>query len=111
MHLLDGSFSPTGAATLRTAARFAQHWNFDTGTVGQFIRARDVLHQHCADLRRDPAEILLSSQVRFSGDPAATAATAAEFGEAGAELAIVYLPPPYTPTVLEPLARALGQLA
>lgn len=97
--------------TLRTAARFAQHWNFDSGTVGQFIRARDVLHQHCADVRRDPAEILLSSQVRFSGDPAATAATAAEFGEAGAELAIVYLPPPCTPAVLEPLAQALGRLA
>lgn len=26
--------------TLRTAARFAQHWNFDSGTVGRFIRAR-----------------------------------------------------------------------
>jgi hypothetical protein len=49
--------------------------------------------------------------VRFSGDPAATAATAAELGEAGAELAIVYLPPPYTPAVLEPLAQALGRLA
>lgn len=73
--------------------------------------ARDVLHQHCADIRRDPAEILLSSQVRFSGDPAATAATAAaELGEAGAELAIV-LAPPYTPAVLEPLATAPGRLA
>ncbi|MET7898699.1 LLM class F420-dependent oxidoreductase [Streptomyces mirabilis] len=97
--------------TLRTAARFAQHWNFDSGTVGQFIRARDVLHQHCADIRWDPAEILLSGQVRFSGDPAATAATAAELGEAGAELAIVYLPPPCTAAVLEPLATALGRLA
>ncbi|WP_201264516.1 hypothetical protein [Streptomyces olivochromogenes] len=49
--------------------------------------------------------------MRFSGDPAATAATAAELGEAGAELAIVYLPPPCTPAVLEPLATALGRLA
>ncbi|MFE4756696.1 hypothetical protein ACFRIB_41980 [Streptomyces mirabilis] len=97
--------------TLRTAARFAQHWNFDSGTVGRFIRARDVLHQYCADVRRDPAEILLSSQVRFSGDPAATAATAAELGKAGAELAIVCLPPPCTPAVLEPLATALGRPA
>ena len=44
--------------TLRTAARFAQHWNFGGGTPGQFSRARDVLYQHCADIGRDPAGIL-----------------------------------------------------
>ncbi|MHA6765463.1 LLM class F420-dependent oxidoreductase [Streptacidiphilus sp. PAMC 29251] len=96
--------------TLRTAARYAQHWNFDSGTPEQFVRARTVLHQHCADVGRDPAEILLSSQVRFTGDPAETAATAAALGAAGAELAIVYLPTPYTPAVLEPLAGALSAL-
>jgi len=56
----------------------------------------------CADIGRDPAQILLSSQVRFTGDAAQTAA--------GAELAIVYLPPPHTATVLEPLASALSEL-
>ncbi|MEV8395073.1 MULTISPECIES: LLM class F420-dependent oxidoreductase [unclassified Streptomyces] len=96
--------------TLRTAARFARHWNSDRATVEQFVRARDVLHGHCADIGRDPAEILMSNQVRFKGDPAAAAAEAAAFGEAGSELAIVYLPTPYTPVVLEPLAEALGQL-
>jgi F420-dependent oxidoreductase-like protein len=97
--------------TLRTAARFAQHWNFVGGTVEQFSRARDVLHQHCADLGRDPASILLSSHVAFTGDPAAAAATAAALGEAGVELAIVHLRPPHTAAVLEPLAAALAQLA
>ncbi|WP_199919213.1 LLM class flavin-dependent oxidoreductase [Streptomyces sp. NRRL S-1824] len=53
---------------LRTAARFAQHWNFDSGSSG----ARDVLHQHRTDVGRDPAEILLSGQVQFTGDLAAT---------------------------------------
>lgn len=96
--------------TLRTAARFAQHWNFDTGTPAQFTRARDVLHRHCADIGRDPAEILISSQVRFTGDPAQTATAAAELGARGAHLAIVYLPAPYTPSVLEPLANALAEL-
>ena len=96
--------------TLRTAARFAQHWNFDGGTCEQFRQARDVLYQHCADIGRDPAHILLSSQVRFTGDPAQTATAAAAFGAAGAELAIVYLPPPHTPTLLEPLASALSEL-
>jgi len=75
-----------------------------------FTRARDVLHQHCADARRDPAEILLSVQVPFTGDPAQTAAAAAAFGAAGAGLAIIYLPRPYTPWVLEPLADALSGL-
>ncbi|MGW3634678.1 LLM class F420-dependent oxidoreductase [Streptomyces sp. NPDC005122] len=97
--------------TLRTAARFAQHWNFDDGTLEQFTRARDVLHQHCVDVGRDPAEILLSSQVQFTGDPAETAATCAALGAAGAELAIVCLRPPYTSAVLEPLASALSELS
>ena len=52
--------------TLRTAARFAQHWNFVGGTPEEFARKRDILHQHCEDLGRDPAEILLSSHVRYS---------------------------------------------
>src|ERR1700689_4680435 len=47
--------------TLRTAARFAQHWNFVGGTVEEFVHKRDVLHAHCAEVGRDPAEILLSS--------------------------------------------------
>jgi F420-dependent oxidoreductase-like protein len=97
--------------TLRTAARFAQHWNFVGGTVEEFVRKRDVLHQHCVDLGRDPAEILLSSHVRFEGDPAATAETAAVLGDAGVDLAIVTLRPPHTAAVLEPLATALAELS
>ncbi|WP_225725703.1 MULTISPECIES: hypothetical protein [unclassified Nocardia] len=58
----------------------------------------------------DPAEILLSSQVPYTGDPADTAANVAAFGAAGTELAIVYLTPPHTPTMLEPLANALSTL-
>ena len=96
--------------TLLTAARFAQHWNFVGGTPGQFAHLREVLHQHCADVGRDPAEILLSAHVHFTGDPAETAATAAALGDAGMELAIVTLRPPHTPDVLEPLAAALSEL-
>jgi F420-dependent oxidoreductase-like protein len=97
--------------TLRTAARFAQHWNFVGGTVEQFTRAKDVLHQHCADIGRDPAEILLSSHVAYTGDAAETAASAASLGEAGVALAIVHVRPPHTAGVLEPLANALAELA
>jgi len=97
--------------TLRTAARFAQHWNFVGGTPDQFRHARDVLHQHCADIGRDPAEILLSSHVQYAGDLGQTAETAAALGEAGVELAIVHLRPPHTAAVLEPLAARLSELA
>jgi F420-dependent oxidoreductase-like protein len=96
--------------TLRTAARYAQHWNFVGGTPDQFRAARDVLHQHCADIGRDPAEILLSSHVLFAGDAAETAASAAALGEAGMQLGIIQLRPPHTATVLEPLATALAAL-
>jgi F420-dependent oxidoreductase-like protein len=96
--------------TLRTAARFAQHWNFLGGTPEQFSHKRDVLYRHCADIGRDPAEILLSSHVIHTGDPAETAASAAALGAAGVELGIVYLPPPLSPAVLEPLAAELSRV-
>ena len=50
--------------TLRTTAKYAQHWNFAGGTPEEFAHKRDVLHAHCADIGRDPAEITLSSHVR-----------------------------------------------
>jgi F420-dependent oxidoreductase-like protein len=105
--------------TLRTAARFAQHWNFLGGrpeeaarTTEQFARKRDVLHAHCADLGRDPKEITLSSHVLLgtNGDPGPVVDQIAALGEQGLDLAIVYLPPPHDPRVLPPLAEALGQL-
>jgi hypothetical protein len=80
------------------------------GTPEEFARKRDILHQHCEDLGRDPTEILLSSHVRFAGDAKATAQQAAALAEVGAELGIVYLPPPLDPAVLEPLATALREL-
>lgn len=98
--------------TLRTAARFAQHWNFGGGRPEEFARKRDVLYQHCEDLGRDPAEITLSSHVWLKdGDAKRVADEAAALGEEGLDLAIVYLPPPHTPKVLEPLADALAPLA
>jgi F420-dependent oxidoreductase-like protein len=96
--------------TLRTAARFAQHWNFVGGPPEEFARKRDVLHAHCRDLGRDPSEILLSSHVHFDGDPTATAATAAALGEVGVQLGIVHIRPPHTAAALEPLAAALREL-
>ncbi|HVW44349.1 MAG TPA: LLM class F420-dependent oxidoreductase [Amycolatopsis sp.] len=98
--------------TLRTTAKYAQHWNFAGGTPEQFAHKREVLHQHCADVGRDPKEITLSSHVWLrDNDYAKAAATAAALGEMGLDLAIIYLPPPLSPAVLEPLAEALAPLA
>jgi F420-dependent oxidoreductase-like protein len=98
--------------TLRTTARFAQHWNFVGGTPEEFARKRDVLYAHCRDIGRDPAEITLSSHIRLGpgGDPGPAADAAAALGEHGLDLAIVVLPPPHDPAVLAPLAAALAKL-
>jgi F420-dependent oxidoreductase-like protein len=98
--------------TLRTAARWAQHWNFVGGTVEDFSRKKEILERHCADVGRDPADITLSSHVRFdpAQGPEATAEAAFALAEAGATLGIVQLPPPHDPRVLEPLAEALEAL-
>jgi F420-dependent oxidoreductase-like protein len=95
--------------TLRITARYAQHWNFVNGTTEEFARKRDVLAAHCADIGRDPKEILLSAQRRL--DPGLGYGEliewAAALGAEGLDLAIIYLPPPHDPAVLEPLAEAI----
>jgi len=98
--------------TLRTAAKFAQHWNFLGGTPEEFAHKREVLHEHCAAIGRDPKEIVLSSHVRLdpSGDPGSVVDATEALAEKGLDLAIVVLPPPHDPRVLEPLAEALAKL-
>ena len=98
--------------TLRSAARYAQHWNYPGGDVATFRHKRDVLHQHCADLGRDPAEIVVSTHLRLpaADDVGPLVAQAEEFADAGLQLGIVSLPPPHTPTVLEPVVSALEHL-
>lgn len=97
--------------TLRIVAKYADHWNFVGGTPEEFAHKVDVLRTHCAAVGRDPAEITLSAHVRLSPDLdyAKAIAEAAALGEAGLDLAIVYLPPPHDPSVLEPLAKAIDE--
>jgi F420-dependent oxidoreductase-like protein len=98
--------------TLRTTARFAQHWNFAGGTPQEFAHKVEVLHRHCADVGRDPRQITLSSHIRLDDDgPGKVAETAAALAGKGLDLAIVVLPPPLDPAVLVPLADALAPLA
>ena len=63
----------------------------------------------CADIGRDPKEITLSAHVRLEPDLDYDKAIdqAGALGKEGLDLAIVYLPPPHDPAVLEPLAEKI----
>jgi len=98
--------------TLRTVAKWAQHWNVPGGGVDEYVRKRDVLHRHCADIGRDPSEIMTSTHLLLDPDNLdAVVSEAKAFADADLDLGIVYLPPPHTPAILEPLAEALQPLA
>lgn len=95
--------------TLRIAARYADHWNFVQGTPAEFAHKRDVLRAHCADLGRDPAEITVSAHIWLNPehDFGKLMAEVAAFDDVGLDLAIIYLPPPLSPAVLDSLAEAI----
>jgi F420-dependent oxidoreductase-like protein len=98
--------------TLRTTAKYAQHWNFVGGTPEEFAHKRDVLYAHCADVGRDPTEITLSAHVRPGpdGEWGPVADHAAALGAEGLDLAIAVLPVPHTPAVLESVASTFAQV-
>lgn len=95
--------------TLRITAQYAQHWNFVGGPPETFAHKRAVLASHCADIGRDPAEISTSAHLRLEPNLSyrKVIEDAAALAEVGLDLGIVYLPPPHTPAVLEPLAEAI----
>ena len=98
--------------TLRTVARLAQHWNLPGGGPEVFKQKRDVLAAHCAEVGRDPAGITTSVHIRLpeGGDIGPLVEEAAAYADAGMDVGIVYLPPPHSPAVLEPVAQALRPL-
>jgi F420-dependent oxidoreductase-like protein len=98
--------------TLRTAARWAQHWNLPFATPDIWRHKREVLEKHCAAVGRDPAEITCSVQIAAPADqaPAEAAATAAALGEVGVDMVIFTMRTPYRAAFVEPLARALESL-
>jgi F420-dependent oxidoreductase-like protein len=99
--------------TLPAAARWADHWDM-TGPENPagWKAVSDILDQRCAEIGRDPAEIRRSVHLMWSeeADPAAMAATAADYGSAGVDLVIFSMRPPYKVTRLQPLAEALQAL-
>jgi F420-dependent oxidoreductase-like protein len=98
--------------TLPAVARWAQHWNYPGFDAEGLAAKLTVLLSCCEDIGRDPNEILVSQHLRYdpATGPGAVAEAADKSREAGLELAIVYLPPPHDPAILEPLASALSEL-
>lgn len=97
--------------TLRITAKYADHWNFVGGTPAEFARKRNVLKAHCADVGRNPKDIMLSAHIRLTEDRGyrGVIEDAIALGAEGLDLAIVYLPLPHDVGVLEPLAEAIRE--
>jgi F420-dependent oxidoreductase-like protein len=98
--------------TLRTAARWAQHWNLPFATPEIFTVKHEILKKHCADVGRNPDEITCSVQVAFKPDqsPQEAAEAAAALAEVGVDMVIWTLRTPYRASTVEPLAKALESL-
>ena len=70
----------------------------------------EVLHHHCADVGRDPAEIEVSTKIKADGDPGALADLVGEFREAGANHIIAMFEAPFDPAKLGMVADRIGPM-
>ncbi len=97
--------------TLRTVARFADHWNSPPLEVDVWKHKRAVLDAHCADAGRDPGEVESSLMLRFDpSDPTAIVPVVEAFSDAGAEAFFFNLPAPYDPAHVDLLAETVAPL-
>jgi F420-dependent oxidoreductase-like protein len=92
--------------TLRVVARHADIWNFASGPPENLRHKIGVLHEHCAAVGRDPAEIEISVQVMVNYDDlAATAQAVQGYVDAGATHLILNLRYPYPQGIVARLAE------
>ena len=94
--------------TLRIAAKYADQWNFPGRTADELKAKLAVLHQHCADVGRNPAEIEVSVHLFEPLEPDSAAATARELAAAGCNHVILYLKAPYDVERLRIVASAVA---
>jgi len=98
--------------TLRTVARWANHWNSPPVGLDTWAHKRSVLDQHCANLGRDSSEILCSYMVRFTPDLDAEAIRAEmkSLADAGVGTFIFNLPSPHNPDHVDEVAKLVAPL-
>jgi F420-dependent oxidoreductase-like protein len=97
--------------TLRTAARWADQWDMTfPESPAAWMLLDSVLRDHCVAVGRDQAEITRSVHLGFGpdDDPAALAALAHDFFEAGVDVVVWSMRGPISPRRLPPLVDALG---
>ena len=94
--------------TLPLTARFAHHWNYSDTDVAGFVECRDVLHQACADIGRDPQEITCSAIARFEGEVDGFRRNVETLADVGVDMVIVSVPKSAPPSVVNDIAAALG---
>lgn len=91
--------------TLRVVAQHADIWNAMPASVEEFQHKISVLHEHCAAVKRDPAEIELSVQARITYDDLpATVETLQPLVAAGATHIVLMLTYPYPEDIVARLA-------
>lgn len=92
--------------TLRVVAKHADYWNYTCGTVDEFKRKVGILHEHCAEVGRNPADIKLSYQqvVDFEKTNEAIE-TIKQFVDAGVTHYVLYVRTPFPDHVAARLAE------
>ena len=96
--------------TLRTVARFADQWDMTfPDEPSDWEELDQVLRSHCAKVGRDQSEIARSVHLGLDpdNDPAADAARAQTFFDAGVDIVVWSMRGALDPARLEPLAHAV----
>lgn len=94
--------------TLRTVARWADHWNYSGGDVDELRHKIEVLRRHCDEVGRDPRGILISASVDLHDGVPAALRTCARMEAAGAGRVILRLPLPDDGGILHELVAGLS---
>jgi len=91
--------------TLRVVAKHANIWNFGGTDPAVFTHKVKVLHEHCAEIGRDPSEIALSIQIQVTPDDLQqTVDTVQSLVDVGASHIILNIRPPHTERIVSRLA-------
>ena len=98
--------------TLRTTARFADHWDYTfPATPDEWLEHDAVLRDHCGAVDRDEASITRSIHLSYSpeSDADQLVASAEPFFEVGVDLVIFSMRGPYSAGEVDRLAEAISR--
>jgi len=96
--------------TLPLVAKYAQHWNYSGTEIEELRRLRARLEECCAQIGRDPSEIVISGIARPAEGIEAMKRKIDEYAGEGVGLVIVSMPRPLDVGDVERLAGVLEPL-